>query len=137
MKGKTVYVAGPMRKHQFYNFPAFDAAKAMLEAMGYKVTSPADLDREIHHFDGMRVDPEDPCLGVPQYHDCVTGELRTFSMEKCIRADLDGVLGSDALFLLPGWEKSTGARAEVAVARFAGKYIFHGEGTLTPEAFGL
>lgn len=73
-KKRRIYISGPMRGRQFYNFPAFDAAKQALERIGYEVVSPADMDRELRHFDGLLCDPSDPCSGTPIYRDYVTGE---------------------------------------------------------------
>lgn len=40
-----VYLAGPMRGLPQFNFPAFDAGAATLEALGHEVFNPADRDR--------------------------------------------------------------------------------------------
>ena len=42
----TIYVAGPMRGHDDYNYPAFDRQKQVLEEQGWNVVNPADLDRD-------------------------------------------------------------------------------------------
>jgi hypothetical protein len=40
-----VYIAGPMRGYDKFNFPAFDAARDRFTAMKWHVISPADIDR--------------------------------------------------------------------------------------------
>lgn len=99
---KTCYIAGPMRGYPLYNFPAFDEAAESLREAGWKVVSPADLDRD----NGF--DPE-------------IGEGPVPPLDDCIKRDLKAVLECDAIVLLPGWEKSTGAKAEYEVAKWAGK----------------
>ena len=124
---KTIYVAGPMRGRPYYNFPAFDAARDRLIARGYRVVSPADMDRKRRHFDGMRCSPSDPCTTIPVHRDIKTGRVRKFNLIKCIREDIDAVLRKHAVYALRGWEKSAGARAEVAVALWAGKEVIYEE----------
>lgn len=41
MPPKTVYLAGPMRGHDNFNFPAFYEAEAVLKGLGYVVVNPA------------------------------------------------------------------------------------------------
>ena len=41
----TIYVAGPMRGHHDYNYPAFDRQTRVLRAQGWDVVNPADMDR--------------------------------------------------------------------------------------------
>lgn len=45
LKGKTVYILGPMTGYKDDNRPAFREAAAKLRSMGYEVTSPDELDR--------------------------------------------------------------------------------------------
>jgi nucleoside 2-deoxyribosyltransferase len=102
---KTVYLAGPMRGYEHYNFPAFDVASERLRDLGYKVFSPADMDRE-HGFDPI-LNPEQGC---PLTIDCA-------------QRDIDAIFKCDSVVLLPGWEKSAGANAEIAVARWIEKPV--------------
>ena len=99
------YLAGPMRGRALFNFPAFDAAAADLRERGLEVISPAEIDRE------MGFDPE-------VHDESYFGDLSIL-----IRQDVNAVLATDAVVLLPGWEGSTGARAEIAVARWAGREV--------------
>ncbi len=111
-----VYLAGPMRGIERYNFPAFDAAADELEKQGYTVLSPADMDRDI---------------GFDETKDVATPEFLTDAM----RRDLEAVLRADAIFMLPGWEKSTGATAEMHVAKWRGIpcYLFPSGVEMTHE----
>lgn len=111
-----IYVAGKMRGIPFYNFPAFDAKKAELEALGHRVISPADLDRA-YGFDPYRGDEADA----------------NFDMKGTIRRDIDALLTCDYLVLLEGWESSVGATGEIAIASWVGMPIFY-PGDLVPSA---
>lgn len=106
-KAKTVYLAGPMRSIPRFNFPAFDAAAADLESRGYKVTSPAAMDRE-HGFDPATLPEDTDWSAVPS----------GFSLEDAIRRDYEAILRVDELVLLPGWQRSKGATAEKATAEW-------------------
>lgn len=98
--GFRIYIAGPMTGIDKYNFPAFDAAAQDLRDMGFHPVSPADIDRA-HGFD-----PTDPRE---------QAEMHT-NLRDIISRDVSALLDCDGLALLPGWQRSLGARAEVAVA---------------------
>jgi hypothetical protein len=91
VKVKTVYIAGGMSGLPENNYPAFDDAAARLRAMGYVVRNPAEN-----------------------------------SPPKCgtwigwMRKAIKQVAASDAVVLLPGWQKSRGARTEQRLARDLG-----------------
>lgn len=97
---RWIYIAGPMRGCVDYNFPAFDAAKKFLEETGYRVISPADIDRR----EGLT-------------------NQRGYAKRDC-KAILDHC---DSIYMLKGWEKSVGATAEHAVAKWAGLEIHYQE----------
>lgn len=84
----TTYIAGPMTGLPDYNYPAFQAAAAKLRAEGEDVRSPTEND------DGSQGKPWD------------------FYM----RAGIRQLLECDAIYLLPGWENSTGACLEYDIA---------------------
>jgi hypothetical protein len=104
---QKVYIAGPMRGYPKYNFPAFDAARDLAKAKGWDPISPADIDRDSGFHE------HDPNA------DVYTAEVnRTFAGR-----DVNAILSlrsedGDALALLPGWERSTGALAELALAKW-------------------
>lgn len=100
-----VYLAGPMRGYDQFNFPAFDAAAERLRASGWEVLSPADRDRA-EGFDETR------------------NTLADFDLAAAMRDDLAWVIEADGIVLLQGWEESTGARIERLVAETCGKRVF-------------
>lgn len=109
MKQKSFYLSGPMRGYEQFNFPAFDAAAAAGRKKGFKVISPADLDRANGIDENALVEE---ASGFPAQ--------RAFAERDC-----DVLLGlrcenGDGIALLPGWEKSTGAIAELMLARWLG-----------------
>ena len=110
--GATIYIAGPMRSIKWYNFPAFDAAADRLRRAGYNVLNPADMDREVG-FDAMAL-PED------RDWDTVSA---CFDFAVCVDRDIAAVKACDAIYMLRGWQNSTGARAEKALAEWLGKEI--------------
>ena len=101
------YIAGPMTGVPEFNFPAFDEAAESFRSFGYEVVSPAEHDRDegldTHGLTGHE-HPDD--IGF----DLVAGLLW----------DLEQVAYSDMIVLLPGWEKSSGAVAELALAAALG-----------------
>jgi hypothetical protein len=82
-----VYVAGPMTGLPDFNFPAFHAAAKALRDRGFEVENPAE-------------NPEPACGSWLAY----------------MRMAVVQVAKVDTLVLLPGWEKSKGARVEFTLA---------------------
>lgn len=106
------YIAGPMRGIQQYNFLAFDTAAERLRSIGRDVVSPAELDR-LAGFDPYKLPADTDWSHVPVH----------FSLEAAIRRDVEAILGCDSICVLPGWEKSVGATAEVAIAKWRGMVV--------------
>lgn len=106
-----IYLAGPMRGIPNFNFPAFDYAAAKLRARGFTVFSPAERDREVY---GAEI--EHNPTGDEQK---VTNSACTIN--DCMAADCEWICrNADAIALLPGWEKSSGANAELALSKALG-----------------
>jgi len=103
MKRKTIYLAGPIRGVEDNNYNAFENAHELLEKQGWHVVNPLDLTY---------------AFGTPS-------EVQ--SNPRLLRAVMDAELAAiphlDAIYLLRGWERSEGARAELAVALAHGKQI--------------
>lgn len=103
-----IYIAGPMRGLPEFNFPAFDAATRVLAAQGHETFNPADRDRD----SGFDV------TGMTGHENLADAG---FSLRDALHADTQYIsLHADAVALLPGWEKSSGVAAEVALARALG-----------------
>jgi hypothetical protein len=100
-----VYIAGPMSGLPEFNFPAFFAAQAELEAQGWTVFNPANKEQE------KELDAEAFKVG-----DAPKAIAAGFDFRECYLWDVTRVIESDAIYMLPGWEQSPGARGEHAVA---------------------
>lgn len=100
-----VYVAGPMTGITEFNFPAFDEASRDLRSRGWLVISPAEMDRD----DGFS---ETGCTGTEP----LSRDLRL----RFARNDIAALLQVDAVVVLPGWERSTGATNEARIAAMLG-----------------
>lgn len=102
-----IYVAGPMRGIRDFNFPAFFEAETVLSELGYEVCNPAREDVDKHG---------------PDVYKSETGDLADiahlgFDLRQSLGWDLAWISQhADAVCVLPGWEQSSGARAEVATA---------------------
>lgn len=97
-----IYVAGPMTGLPELNFPAFHAQAADLRAKGHEVINPAELN-------------SDP----------------NAAWVDCMRKDIAALVTCDAIFLLPGWERSRGAIIEHYVARSLELDIIYDGDTVT------
>lgn len=115
-----VYIAGPMTGLPAYNFEMFYAAEAELAtALGLPledIGNPARHDAEV--------------AGITDLHPHEQGlylldNPGVFSLEEAQRYDLDYIQNhADSICLLPGWEKSTGARAEAHLALWLGHTFY-------------
>lgn len=114
-----VYIAGPMSltEHQrepFYNYPAFFSAKMDWKTAGYDVITPFETNSIVwqrHHGRGF-----DPYSDKCEYGDPLLAEMWIENMAALSRAR--------AIALLPGWEHSKGASAELVVALALGKEVY-------------
>ena len=112
MKLVSVYIAGPMKGIPLFNFPAFDRARDLINTWENSVAvSPADIDRA-HGFDPA---------SLPDDYDWNLIPASAGTREEIIKRDIGAVLAADEIYLLPNWENSAGAKAELHLARWAGK----------------
>ncbi len=91
-----IYVAGPMTGYPDLNFPAFHTAAAALRVRGHHVENSTEIN----------ADPKAPWLD-------------------CMRMDIARLVTCDAVYLLPGWEKSRGAKVEHGLAVGMGFHVIH------------
>lgn len=108
-----VYIAGPMTGFPKFNAPAFREAAQVWRAQQWEVISPLELDNSTgfneHLYDDEYQLPQD--------------EYR-----QALARDVAYLAECSAIALLPGWENSAGARAEVAVAQAMGLTFFQADG---------
>lgn len=105
-----------MRGYPQFNFPAFDAAAARLRGLGHNVFNPADHDRATHG--------DDFADGNDQGDEDAATASHGFNLRDALGADLAFITAhADAVAVLPGWEKSKGATAEVSTALALGLIV--------------
>ncbi len=90
-----VYLSGPMSGLPQYNAPAFEAAAKELRRHGIEVVSPIELDRA----EGHSLEKTDLSS---HYWEFLARDIQTI-----------GEGHFDAIYVLPGWGGSVGARLEV------------------------
>ncbi len=93
-----VYLAGPMTGIPEFNFPAFIEAAKQLRDMGLDVISPAEMDLDAGFKPSATGDDQDP----QEYAAFLARDIQRIADE-----NIDGIV------VLPGWERSGGARTEV------------------------
>lgn len=93
---RKIYIAGPMRGYPQYNYPAFNAADEWLTLQGWEVKSPAKISET---------------FGTPSAIDA-----NPYLLERLMRYEIEVLKKCNAIYLLRGWERSVGAKAELAVA---------------------
>jgi hypothetical protein len=87
-----VYIAGPMTGKPGFNYPAFHHVAKCLREVGHEVHNPAE------HFGGDQ----------------------TLSYATYLRAAVTALLACEAIFTLPGWMYSRGAKLEFLIAKTLG-----------------
>lgn len=111
----TIYVAGPMRGYEDYNYPAFDDRAKMLEDAGWSVVNPAKLDKE----QGKPM--SDPLSFAPD----TNYEDHEF-MRSALKRDMVAICDEcTAIYMMRDWEKSRGAKAEWHLAKAMGLDIHY------------
>ena len=99
-KPPRVYIAGPMRGIEKFNYPLFDKTAAMLRSLGLFVVNPTEVSALMGSSEEIDADKA--------------------MLERLFEADLALLKTCDAIALLPGWERSEGAKRELAAAIEAG-----------------
>lgn len=108
-----LYLSGPMRGYDHYNYPAFEEGTAKLARAGYTVYSP-------HQADAF--------LDLPGFDPAVPGSFTEAHRNTAMRADIEAILAADGVAVLPGWEDSEGATLEVSVAKAIGLRVMSVDG---------
>lgn len=103
-----VYIAGPMTGYPQFNHPAFIDMAERLRAQGIEVISPAELDDP--KIRAISMASVDGSIATIESHGMTWGDFLARDVK--LLAD-DGI---GAVVVLPGWEKSRGARLETFVA---------------------
>lgn len=105
-----------MRGIPLFNFPAFHAAAANLRAQGHEVFNPAERDNETHGTDIS--------AGNLTGDESLAAEQHGFNLREAMADDCEYICRhAEAIVMLPGWERSKGAKAERALAMALGHQI--------------
>lgn len=113
-----IYLAGAMRGIKEFNFPAFYAAAALLKDQGHEVFNPAARDNERHG--------KDIGAGNMTGDEKIAQAEHGFSLREALRDDTQFIcMEAEAIALLPGWEKSKGAKAELALSEALGHQVIY------------
>lgn len=107
-----IYLSGPMTGLPDWNYPAFKAAAERLRALGHTVYNPADSTRSTATTPRAEFLRDDLAL--------IAGcawEPNPMLRHRCYPP-------AEAICLLPGWERSAGARMELHVALELGLTVF-------------
>jgi hypothetical protein len=116
MKLTSIYIAGPMKGIPLFNFPAFDKARDEINKWSECVAvSPADIDRAYGFDPSFLPDDYDWNLIPPS----------AGTRDEIIKRDIDALISCDEIYMLPGWKTSSGAKAELHLARWSGKTVRH------------
>ena len=107
-----IYLAGPMRGIKDFNFPLFHAAAKALREQGHEVFNPAEAEEAQYG------------VGFAKSEGGFFADIPHFDFREALERDCSMILGwAEAIALLPGWEKASGAQAEYLLAKAIGLRI--------------
>lgn len=112
-----LYLSGPMRGYPNFNFPLFhEVAQFLRSARGgsHNVFNPAEHDEETYP-------------GIEEWPGFASGDTTQcpeFNLPDSLAWDFARILESDGIAMLPGWQASSGAKAERFVAECVGVRVF-------------
>lgn len=101
-----IYVSGPMTGLPKYNYPEFQRVSHILRELGHQVYNPSEF----------------------SYY----GPIEDFPIREAFASYCKFICEeADAIYMLKGWEKSSGARVEHDLAKRIGLQIMHENDLLT------
>lgn len=119
MRQRKIYVAGPMRGYNEFNFPAFNRAAEYLRSHGWKVFNPAEKDIEHHGGVDISEGNEEGSIELAE-------KEHGFSLRRALHDDTAWICNhADAIYLLRGWQNSKGALAEKALAEALSLKVYY------------
>jgi len=93
--GKRVFIAGPMRGYEKYNFPKFDKIEKALKDHGIECINPGRISRKFKEKD-------------------VNSDINVYN--EMVRLQQEAEKTCNAILLLDGWQWSKGVQLEVKTA---------------------
>lgn len=115
LKGKKVFIAGPMRGYEKYNFPKFDKIEAVLKDHDIECVNPGRISRKFKEKD-------------------VNSDIAVYN--EMVRLQQEAEHTCDTILLLDGWQWSKGAALEVKTAAELGMQFLL-ESDLPEEWFAI
>jgi hypothetical protein len=104
-----IYLAGKMAGVPYFNYPAFNAYATKLRVEGHIVFSPPENDIAVWG---------DTSINNPTGDEQLAAQRHGFSRRRALATDTQWICKqADAIALIPGWETSLGANAELALAK--------------------
>lgn len=103
-----VYVCGPMAGYPGLNQDAFEKARHLIEAAGYRALIPHAISPYEHPGQCFPLYPKGATAQPGHNGGCH------------LRGDIAAMVMADSVYRLPGWERSRGACLETAVAVLLG-----------------
>ena len=97
-----------MRGYPYYNYDEFLFAEQKFRDLGYDVVNPHNLDLDSCGFDVTKLPSNTDWSKIPENLD----------LKELVIRDISALTTCDAIYFLDGYEKSVGALAEKAVARW-------------------
>ena len=95
-RSKTrIFIAGPMRGYENYNFKKFDHIEELLRQLGFDIVNPARISRKFKESE-------------------VNSDISVYN--KMIDMQQDAERTCNAILLLDGWQWSEGVKLEVKTA---------------------
>ena len=104
-----IYLAGPMRGYELYNFPEFDRVAKEFRDLGHDVFSPADMDRELGFDETKTIEEQEV----------------EFDLIYAMGRNFAAIRECDQMVLLDNWHESSGACAEYHYAKALNKDIIY------------
>lgn len=111
-----IYCAGPMRGYPEFNFPAFHEAEYRLRERYWR-------DEGLHIYNPARMDEEKGMDTAGMVGDM--SEIPEFDLKEAMRENCDAICNCTHIYMLKGWENSSGARAEHALAVCLGLEVWY------------
>ena len=90
-----IFIAGPMRGYENYNFKKFDYTEEILKGLGFEVVNPARISRKFKEVD-------------------VNSDIAVYN--KMVDMQQEAERTCNAILLLDGWQWSKGVALEVQTA---------------------
>ena len=111
-QGKTIYIAGPISGIPDDNYAAFEEAEILLKSLGFQPVNP----HKVYH--------EADELKRKATTETQRQEINKKYWTEYLRVDLEEAIKCDAVFFLPSWQNSRGAKLEAYVLASLGKETY-------------